>query len=184
MRRSLPLVVLILLACVSVQAKPKKPAVPPAIFGQAKFVYVETPDGDAFTPGLLTEDRQAIFDVEKALQNWNRYQLTPRRDQAELIFVVRTGRVASAQGHVGVATNSRYPSDRVDPGNTTPQGNNAGGRVEVGPPDDLLFVYMRNPDGTLTAPICTRSEPDGLRSHSVPLLEEVRNEVDAAYPLK
>jgi len=183
-RRSFPLVSLVLLVCVSVQAKPKKPVVPPAIFGQAKFVYVETPDGDAFTPGLLPEDRQAIFDVEKAIRNWNRYELTPRRDQAELIFVVRTGRVATAGAHAGLSTGSHSPNGRVDPGNTTTQGNSIGGGAEVGPPDDLLFVYIRNSDGKLGTPIWNRSEPDGLRSHSVPLLEEVRTEVDAAYPLK
>lgn len=166
------------------QAKPKKPNVPPAIFGQAKYVYVETREGDAYTPGLLPEDRQAIFDVEKAIRNWNRYQLTARPDQAELVFVVRTGRLASVGAHAGVSTGTHSPNNRVDVGNTNPQGNSVGGGVEVGPPDDLLWVYTRNPDGTLSAPIWTKSEPNGLHSHSVPLLEEVRNEVDAAYPLK
>jgi hypothetical protein len=165
------------------QAKPKKANVPPAIFGQAKYVYVETPDGDAFTPGLLPEDRQAIFDVEKAIRSWNRYQLTPGRGQAELIFVVRTGRVASATVHGGFGTGNHSPNGAAVPG-ANPQGNSVGGGVEVGSPDDLLWVYARNPDGTLSAPIWTRSEAEGLRSHSVPLLEEVRNEVDAAYPLK
>jgi hypothetical protein len=183
MKRIPLLLLLAWLALPLAQAKPKKSAAPPAIFGQAKFVYVETPDGDAFTPGLLPEDRQAIFDVEKAIRSWNRYQLTPRRGQAELIFVVRTGRVASATGHVGLSAGSHSANGGVGPG-ANPQGNSAGGGVEVGPPDDLLWVYTRNPDGTLSAPIWTKSEPDGLRSHSVPLLEEVRNEVDAAYPLK
>jgi len=178
---------LILLASLAVpfaQAKPKKPVVPPAIFGQAKYVYVETPDGDAFTPGLLPEDRQAIFDVEKAIRSWNRYQLTPGRGQAELIFVVRTGRVASATAHVGFSAGNHSPSSGVGPGSASPQGNDVGSRVEVGPPDDLLWVYVRNSDGTVSAPIWTKSEPDGLHSPSVPLLEEIRNEVDAAYPLK
>jgi hypothetical protein len=183
--RRIPL--LILLASVAftlAQAKPKKPNVPPAIFGQAKFVYVETQEGDVYTPGLLPEDRQAIFDVENAIRNWNRYQLTPGRVQAELIFVVRKGRVVTASGHVGVSLGNHSPNKGVGPGDTSQQPNNAGGGVEVGPADDLLWVYTRNPDGTLTAPIWSKSEPDGLRSHSVPLLEEVRNEVDAAYPLK
>ncbi len=183
MKRIPLLMLLASLAFPLAQAKPKKANVPPAIFGQAKYVYVETPDGDAFTPGLLPEDRQAIFDVEKAIQSWNRYQLTPGRGQAELIFVVRTGRVASATVHAGLSTSNRAPNSGVGPG-ANPQGSSAGGGVEVGPPDDLLWVYMRNADGTLSAPIWTKSEPEGLRSHSVPLLEEVRNEVDAAYPMK
>jgi hypothetical protein len=182
MRRSLPLVTLILLAGMSLQAKPKKQAAPPAVFGHATYVYVEAQDGDAFTPGLLPEDRQAIFDVEKAIQDWNRYQLTPRRDQAELIFVVRIGRVASAGAHGGFSTGNHSPNGQIGPGNS--QGNSIGGGAEVGPPDDLLWVCSRSPDGTQSAPIWTRSEPDGLRSHSVPLLEELRSEVDAAYPMK
>ena len=47
-----------------------------------------------------------------------------------------------------------------------------GGGVQVGPPDDLLWVYTRNPDGTLSGPIWMKSEAEGLRSHNVPLLEE------------
>ena len=172
------------MAGVSVQAKPKKPTLPPAIFGQATFVYVETPDGDAFTPGLLPEDRQAIFDVEKGIRNWNRYQLTPRRDQAELIFVVRTGRVATAGAHAGLSTGNHSPNGRVDPGSANPQGNSVGGGAEVGPPDDLLFVYIHNSEGKLGTPIWNRSEPDGLRSRMCRLLREVKSEVDSAYPLK
>jgi hypothetical protein len=178
---------LMLLASVAftiAQAKAKKPVVPPAIFGQAKFVYVETQEGDAYTPGLLPEDLQAIFDVQNAIRKWNRYQLTARPDQAELVFVVRTGRIASVGAHAGLSTISHSPNGGVGSGNANPPGSNVGGGVEVGSPDDLLWVYMRNPDGTLSAPIWTKSEPSGLRSHSVPLLEEVRNEVDAAYPLK
>jgi hypothetical protein len=183
--KRIPLLILLTLSAFPLaQAKPKKPVVPPAIFAQAKYVYVETPEGDAFTPGLLPEDRQAIFDVEKAIRSWNRYQLTPGRGQAELIFVVRTGRVASVGVHGGVSTGSHSPNSGVGPGSVGPQGSDLGGRVEVGSPDDLLWVYTRNPDGTLSAPIWSKSAPEGLRSHSVPLLEEVRNEVDAAYPLK
>jgi hypothetical protein len=114
MKRIPLLILLASLAFPLAQAKPKKPVVPPAIFGQAKYVYVETQEGDAFTPGLLPEDRQAIFDVEKAIRNWNRYELTPRPDQAELVFVVRTGRLASAGVHAGLSTGTRSPKKQRD----------------------------------------------------------------------
>jgi hypothetical protein len=184
MKRIPLLLLLAWLALPLAQAKPKKSAAPPAIFGQAKFVYVETPDGDAFTPGLLPEDRQAIFDVEKAIRSWNRYQLTPRRDQAELLFVVRRGRVATADTHVGLSTGNHSPNGRIDPGSTNPQGNTVGGGAEVGPPDDLLFIYILNSEAKLGTPIWNKSEPDGLRSPDVPLLREVKGEVDSAYPMK
>jgi hypothetical protein len=184
MKRIPLLVLLASLAFPLAQAKLKKPVVPLAIFGQAKYVYVQTQEGDAFTPGLLPEDRQAVFDVEKALRDWNRYELTARSDQAELVFVVRTGRIASVGVHGGVSAGNHPTNGGVGPGIANPPRSDVGTSAEVGSPDDLLWVYMRNPDGTLSAPIWTKSEPDGLRSHSVPLLEEVRNEVDAAYPLK
>jgi len=185
MRRSLLLLALILsVASVFAHGKPKKQAVPQAVFREAHYVYVETPDGGPFAPGLLPADLQAIWDVEAGLQNWNRYVLTPKREQAELIFVVRRGRLVTASGHVGVSLGSHSADKGVGPGDTSQQGNNAGGGVEVGPPNDLLFVYTRNPDGRLSGPIWMKSEPQGLHSPNVPLLEQVRQEVDTAYPLK
>jgi hypothetical protein len=166
------------------QAKPKKQTIPSALFQQARYVYVETPDGDAFTPGLLPEDRQAIFDVQKALQAWNRYVLADRRSQAELIFVVRTGRVITGDGHVGFSTSNRSPNGSISPGNSGQPGNSAGGGVEVGPPADLLWVYTRHEDGSAGIPIWQKTEDGGLRSPNVPLLVELKDEVDAAYPMK
>ena len=185
MKRSLLLLAAVLsVAFVFSQGKPKKPQVPSALFREARYVYVECPDGGPLTPGLLPEDLQAIWDVETGIHNWSRYVVTPRRDQAELIFLVRKGRIVTASGHVGVSLGSHSTDKGVGPGDTSQQPNNAGGGVEVGPPDDLLWIYTRNPDGKLSGPIWMKSEPQGLRSHNVPLLEEVRNEVDAAYPLK
>jgi len=185
MKRSLLLLAAVLsVAFVLANGKPKKQTVPQAVFREARYVYVETPDGGPFTPGLLPEDRQAIWDVEKGLQNWNRYELTTRREQAELIFVVRTGRLVTASGHVGVSLGSHSTDKGVTPGDTSQQENNVGAGIEVGPPDDLLFIYTLNPDGKLSGPVWMRSEPQGLHSPNVPLLKEVRNEVDTAYPLK
>src|SRR5271155_3182463 len=164
------------------QAKPKKQQVPSALFREARYVYVECPDGGPLTPGLLPEDLQAIWDVETGIHNWSRYVVTPRRDQAELIFLVRKGRIVTASGHVGVSLGSHSTDKGVNPGDTSQQPNNAGGGVEVGPPNDLLTIYAINPEGKLTAPIWMRSEPEGLRSPGVPLLKEIETEVDSAYP--
>jgi hypothetical protein len=183
MKRIPLLILLASLAFPLAHAKPKKLQVPSALFREARYVYVECPDGGPLTPGLLPEDLQAISDVEAGIHNWSRYVVTPRRDQAELIFVVRAGRVVTAGGHVGVSLGNHSADRGVGPGDTS-QPNNAGGGAEVGSPDDLLFIYARDAEGKLGAPIWMRSEHAGLRSHNVPLLEEVRNEVDAAYPMK
>jgi hypothetical protein len=169
---------------VSVEAKPKKQTVPPALFSKARYVYVEATDGDAFTPGLLPEDRQAIFDVQDGLRRWNRYALTERRSQADLVFVVRKGRIASADAHVGISVGNHPANSGVSPGNTSQQENNAGAGVEVGPPDDLLDIYTLDPQGRLSGPIWMKSEADGLRSPGLPLFTEIESAVDSAYPLK
>jgi hypothetical protein len=98
MRRCLPcLLLLLLLFSGPAQSKKKDPDIP-ALFRQAHYVYVEAVDGDEFNPRLYPEGRQAIADVGHALQTWKRYVLTIRRQDADLVFVVRKGRLAAAQG--------------------------------------------------------------------------------------
>jgi len=45
--------------------------------------------------------------VRHALQTWNRYALTIRRQDADLVFVVRKGRLAAAKVFSGVHIGSR-----------------------------------------------------------------------------
>ncbi len=98
--KSTGLLLLVLLPTLAfAQSQNKKKHSIPAVFDNAHYVWVESTDGDIFTPGLLPADRHAIVDVQNALRNWGRYVLTPDRSDAELIFVVRTGRIA--EGKVG-----------------------------------------------------------------------------------
>jgi hypothetical protein len=158
------------------QAKKKKKSLP-AVFGNAHYVYVLAEEGDAFQPGLLNEDRQAIYDVQDGIHDWNRYAMTANVEEAELVFVVRKGRIASGKlgGTVGVGT-SPYPGQP----RTTSGGGMAG--AETGPPDDLLEVKMRNGDGSLSGPIWIRTQPDGLSRPRVPLLQQLREAVERDYP--
>jgi hypothetical protein len=169
-------VVLVLLpAFVFAQTKKKKKAMP-AVFGTARYVYVQAEEGDAYKAGLMNEDRQAIYDVEDAVRVWNRYALTENAGEAELIFLVRKGRLASAQlgGTVGAGTT--YPGQPP----VTRTGGEA--RAELGTPDDLLEVKMRLPDGTLSAPVWQRAQPDGLDRPHVPLIQLLRDLVEKDYP--
>jgi hypothetical protein len=169
-------VALVLLpALVSGQMKKKKKSMP-AVFGTARYVYVMAEDGDAYKPGLLKEDRQAIYDVEDAVRAWDRYALTANPGEAELIFLVRKGRLASARVGGTVGTGVSIPGQPP----ATRTGGAAGG--EVGPPDDLLEVKMRNTDGSLSAPIWMRAQPDGLESPHVPLMQQLRDLVEKDYP--
>lgn len=167
----------------------KKPSVF-AVFQHARFVWVESMDGDIFTPTLLPEDRRAIVAVQKALRDWGRYSLTANRSDADLIFVVRTGRVADTRvgGRVG-NTGTVSPNDpgaRPRHGGTGDiEGDTIGTEVMagggVGPPDDMLKVVTGN-DARRGAQLWLRSEKDGLTGPRVPLLQQLIEAVDHDYP--
>ena len=159
--------------------KPKKPALP-AVFDHARYVYVQAMDGTIFNPNLYPEDRQAISDVERAIQDWHRYTLTVERSPAELVFVVRRGRLASVKGRVGIGNIPVSPGAQI-PGRQQP-GTAIGAGGEVGPRDDLLWVCMVQPNGKLSSPLWSRKEPRGLESPDVPLFQQFKRAVDHAYP--
>lgn len=167
----------------------KKHAVP-AMFDSAQYVWVEAEDGDAFKPGLLPEDREAIGDVMQALRDWHRYVLTVDRRGADLLFVVRKGRLASARiaGNVGNGYpandplgQASHPGQQQRPGGI---GMGAGVGAEAGPPDDMLEVYLLNSDGSRGAKIWQRSFPNGLNPPDVLLVLQLRKAVDKEYPMK
>ena len=135
-------------------------------------------------PGLYPEDRDAISDVQQGIRDWNRYAVAINREDADLIFIVRKGRIAGVQGRVGVSGGSpRQPGAPV-PGSDPRQdgiGTSVGAAGEVGPPDDLLRVYTQTPDGKLTAH-SSREMKDGLDAPSVLLLQQLKQAVEHAYP--
>src|SRR5665213_4015292 len=107
--KSLKVMVLLLLLLPTVaaaQKKGKKPSMPEA-FDHARYVYVEAIDGDEFKRGLYTADRLAIADVKDALKKWGRYTLIYDRENADLVFVVRKGRLTSARAGVAQGSNGR-----------------------------------------------------------------------------
>lgn len=175
-----------------VESKPKKPEIS-AVFQNARYVYVEAVDGDAMRPGLFSEDRQAISNVEGSIRDWKRYALTIDRGDADLVFVVRKGRLAGVQPHVGVSG-----SPRTQPGQQSPnqnpdqfpnqypgQGGNSteiGVRGEAGPETDLLRVFSLTPDGKLVGPLWSRQLDGGLDGPSVLLMKQLKSAVDHAYP--
>lgn len=167
--------VFLLLGFFPVLAYAQKPALP-AVFNQAHYVFVQAVDGDAYNLNLLPEDREAILDVKTALQKWGRYAVTENRSEADIVFVVRAGRLGTLSGR-GVA--GRSPR-----GPQAGQWNGAGASGELGPPDDLLWVCRLDRSGKLGAPLWTRTEKDGLASPDVPLFREFASAMDRDYPQK
>ena len=144
----------------------------------ARYAYVEAESGDIQSLKLIPEDRRAIVDVEDALRSWNRYNLTFRRSEAEVLFVVRKERTASAK--IG-GTIGRGTSPGTTPG-TTETETHGGGRLdaEIGPNEDMLYVYLVKPDGTKFGPLWHQFLKDGLDKPEMPLFQRFKDQVDAA----
>jgi hypothetical protein len=168
----------------TLQAKTKKPYKLPAVFNQARYVYVEAVDGQQFDPRLIPEDRQAIADVWNALEKWNRYALVERRDEADLIFVVRKGRIANASVGIQVSTPPQNTPGRPSSSPVGVGTVGVGTSGEVGSPDDLLEVYLPDPSHAYGALIWQRSQAEGLDRPDVNLLKELKDEVERTYPVQ
>jgi hypothetical protein len=174
------------------QAKNKKDPGVPAVFAQARYVYVEAVDGQQFNPNLYPEDRQAIADVQDAVESWKRYALTMERNQADLVIVVRKGRLASADVGASRQAGGPFPGQpRANgpangpvngPGNGSGIGRGIRAGGEMGPPDDLFEVYQIDPEGQHGNPLWERSMADGLNAPQVLLFRQFREAVDKAYP--
>jgi hypothetical protein len=164
-------------AVLLLHAKDKKPKVP-AVFGQAKYIYVEAVDGEEFDPNIDPEDKLAIADVRDALDNWKRYILTSGRIDADVVIVVRKGRAA---GKTVVVTPRRGP---LTGGAGQPAEIGEGSQIgrDEDDPDDTLEVCTVDPNGKLSNPLWQRSMPGGLRAPRMPLLEQFEEAVDKAYP--
>ncbi len=182
-RPSLFLLLLLIPLSLSAQTRKKRAEVP-AVFENARFVYVQAQDGDITRPGLYPEDRQAISNVLDGIEAWKRYAIVVNKDRADLVFILRKGRLAGAQargsissgpGQIGVPPQNRQPGQ-------FPDGDSVGVAGEVGPPDDLLEVFTINPDGKLIGPVWQHSMQDGLDGPQVLLLRQLRDAVERTYP--
>ena len=144
----------------------------------AKYVYVEAYDGPEWNPRLTGEDRKAIADVERAVRSWGRYQLVLRRSEAEVVLQVRKGRIADARVGGGVSV-GQVPTTHVEfpPTTTTQTTTHGDAGAEVGPPDDLLFVYLVS-GGELNARLWQRTQKDGLNAPDLKLFQRFKDDVN------
>jgi hypothetical protein len=159
---------------------------PPAVFKNAQYVYVEAYAGDALSPHLVPDDREAIYNVEQHLKDWHRYTIVYERDRADLVFLVRKGRIASVTPGVAVDVGGGQPRDRNSPPPDPTRTNNTsvglGVDAEAGSPDDVLAIYLVNPSGGLDGPIWLHGEKGGLDEPTLPLFQRIKHEVETAYP--
>jgi hypothetical protein len=62
----------------------------PGTLRNARFVYVAAYDGDQFDSRLLPEDRDAIANVQDAIQKWGKLTLVYEPGQADVILLVQS----------------------------------------------------------------------------------------------
>jgi hypothetical protein len=176
MNRKMSFGLIVLLLGVPILAQKKEEI--PKSFTTSQFVFVETVYGAVndtpVDPRVSAEVRTAVSRIEDALRTWGRYQLAFRRSEADLVFVVRKGRIADT--HAGVRV-SRGPRSPGGPSQT------AGGPAyggEGGSPYDVLFVYTRSPDGSLVSPHWDGTLNHGLDAPDLPLFKKFKEAVEAA----
>jgi hypothetical protein len=88
-RASVVLCLLVLTGAVALAA-PRQSVQPfPKTLINSRYVYVTSYDGDAFSPNILSEDRQAITDVRNAIHDWGRLIVVDRPQIADMILVVQ-----------------------------------------------------------------------------------------------
>ena len=134
----------------------------------ARYVLVTTYFGDdPANPRIMPEDRQAVTDVENAIQKWGRYVPVYERRNADLIILIRKGRIAEAGAGVAIHAGTEKPSP-----NFTPVLNG-----DAGDPQDMLAVYDAT-EGTDNTPLWRGREPDGLKPPEMRLINEFRTRVE------
>jgi hypothetical protein len=154
---------------------------PSAILATAQFVSVEPYSGTDSPaaindPHVSVEDREAVANVQKAILNWGQYKITIRRSEADLVVFVRKGRIASANGGIHVHAGNRNST----PGGPTQSDDHAVGGLgggEIGPNEDIFWVYSQDPDGKLTGPIWRKNLKDGLDPQELVLFEKFKKDV-------
>ena len=146
----------------------------PAVIKNATYVYVMAYSGDVFSPEVMPDDRHAVQNVQSAIEKWGRYKLVYNRGEADLVLVVRTGRLAEVKGgvQVGVGTTTQRVGDTT----SRSHGESIGG--EVGDPQDTLEVYMAS-QGTNGPPLWRGRAKDGLKAPEMHLMQELRSKVEA-----
>jgi hypothetical protein len=91
-RFSLVAICLIVMAAISASAAPnpstaKVPAFPGTL-ANARYIYVASYDGDQFDTNLLPEDRNAITNVQNAIQSWRKLIIVYHPSEADIVVLV------------------------------------------------------------------------------------------------
>jgi hypothetical protein len=199
----LMLLLLVPLAVAKDKDKDKDKTQLPKLVVSAQYVFVTTYFGDPSDQPLnihiMPEDRQAVADVQRAIEKWGKYSIALVRGDADLVIVVRKGRLAETQAGVRAHAGSRLPSNRpnepagiADPTNPDTPGAELGDNsrtpsvrpeatADFGDPQDEIAVYSAALGNEAnTPPIWRGRRIDGLDPPQMRLIQELRTKVEAA----
>jgi len=140
----------------------------PLVITNAKYVYITSYQGSNIaSPELWPDTLQAMKNLREALRQWGYYTETTNPQEADLILRVRIGG-ASVQMEGGQG------ADRGGPPNN---GNIYGGQGEYGSGGDLLeILYAKG--SPKDPPLWSKYQKGGLAAPGVPLLQELRKQVE------
>lgn len=150
-----------------------------AVVKNAPYVMVTASSGNVFSPDVSPDDRHAVQNVQNTIQKWGRYKLVYKPGEADLILVVRTGRLTEVKGGVQVGTTTQ----RTGNGTYNSHGSAESIGGEVGDPQDTLAVYVAS-QGINGPPLWRGRAPGGLKAPEMQLVQEFRSKVEAAEKKK
>ena len=185
------LVALLLIVPASFAKKKPKIKMDPRILS-AQFVRVVSATGGPYEAGTQYGDRSAINAVQSALEKWGRFRVVYTNQPADIIIVVRQGRIGSATvgGNIPVGGGpDPMPGGggRVGVGSGIPS-IGVGGEV-ASTPDDSFVVYdgkngFNDPqnlgDTLANSPALWRASMENGLFGKAPLVEEFKKEIEAA----
>ncbi len=146
---------------------------PPALLSEARYVALGYDRGQGFVSEtdvrveVLTEEREALQRIRAGLEQWGRYVVVVRPEQADLLIAIRKGRAVSFGGGIGVGG---PPSGRPGPVGLAPTGG-----AEVSSPEDMIEVFEKT--GSL---VWRGMKANGLLGSGPPLWEAFRAAVAKA----
>ena len=127
-------------------------------------------------PRVVPEDRKAVADLQYALQDWKRY-IPAKRREAELLFKIRKGSLASVQGRVGDEGGTKAVDRAPEPDRAVV---NEDVRVRVGSPDALLEVYIVNFGWVVARAYVEALSERRPRTPEMPLFSQLKKAVESA----
>ena len=160
MRRQSLLIGAVVLVCLpqALAEKERKNQRIPDVITTARYVYITTAQGDSMKTVASPQDRRAAADLKEYLQEWGRYKVALRREDAEIVLVVSSGRTEISSG-VGTA-------------------GRAGAGSSMRTAEDTLLVYDARL-GVDSAALWRRSQIDGFVG-GAPLFDVFKRDVEAA----